>query len=476
MPETAEISQENREEICIPYNFIPYYWQIPSYNMLRDGFDRGIVVDHRRCGKDARFFNLIIEEMWNNPGLYYDVFPSQKQGRKILWEGYTNPDETGAGQQFIEKFLPKGIIVGKPNSTDMKFSIYTKGNRAHSMFQIIGTDQNRYESMRGTNPRGVVFSEQSRQHPGAWDVVRPILLNNHGWAIFQSTPNGNNHFKELYELAKKNKKWFTCLHTVNDTYDHNNKRLITKAQIAEEIRMGMTEDFAQQEFYCSWTQGVEGTYIGKQLQQCEIDGRILSLPYDPSYLVDTYWDLGVGDAMAVWFVQQVGKEVRFIDYHEETGSTFVYWARKLKDLNYLYGRHFAPFDIKNREMVGNEEAAKSRLAWAREVGINFQITPDASFENGVDAIRGLLGLCSFDEEKTAVGRKHLEQWGRVWNRIEQRYTDFEARNPHTHAGAAARYAAINIRQSQGYDVTKTREETHFKQQYRRDSGGSAMSV
>jgi len=199
------------------------------------------------------------------------------------------------------------------------------------------------------------------------------------------------------------------------------------------------------------------------------------LLFSTGSIVDTYWDIGsVHDA--VWFVQQVGKEVRFIDYEEAEGATWAYWARKLRDKDYLYSRPFAPFDIVGKEKAGEQEAAKTRLDWARDLGIFFQITPFASFENGVDAIRGLLGLCSFDEEKTAVGRKHLEQWGRVWNRLEQRYTDFEARNPHTHAGAAARYAAINIRQSQGYDVTKTREELHFKQQYRRDSGGSAMSV
>lgn len=473
----TDIEQKNIDEISIPYNFIPYYWQIPSYNMLRDGFRWGIWVDHRRCGKDARAFNLTIDEMWNNPGLYYNVFPSQKQGRKILWEGYTDPDETGAGQQFIELFLPKGILCSKPNNTDMKFSIYTKGNRAHSMFQIIGTDLNRYEAMRGTNPRGVVFSEQARQHPGALDVVRPILMKNSGWGILQSTPNGSNHFKELYERAKKNPKWFTCFHTVNDTYDNNNKRLITKAQIAEEIKMGMTEDFAQQEFYCSFLQGVEGTYVGKQLNQLELDGHICHVPYEKELLVDTYWDLGVGkDSMAVWFVQQVAKEVRFIDFEEATGSTFVYWARKLQDKGYLYGRHYAPFDIKVKEMVGKEEAALSRLEEARRVGIEFLITPDASFENGLAALRGLLGLCWFDEEKTKAGRDHLAQWGKVWNHSEQRYTDYEARNQHTHAGACGRYAAINIREAQGYDVTRSREELQFKGQYRRRRDVSPMAM
>jgi len=465
------------QDIDMPYGFVPYYWQIPSYNMLRDGYKRGIWVDHRRSGKDIRGFNLCVEEMWNNPGLYYYVFPSQKQGRKILWEGYTDPDDVGVGHKFVDKFLPKGILCGKPNNTDMKFSIYTKGNKTPSMFQIIGTDQNRYENMRGTNPRGVIFSEQARQHPGAWDVVRPILMKNGGWAIFQSTPNGKNHFKDLYDKAVLNKRWFTCLNTVNDTYNNHNKRMITREQIEEEIRMNMTEDFAQQEFYCSFMQGVEGTYVGRQMSDCELEGRIYDLPYDPSYLVDTYWDIGVADFDAVWFVQQVGKEIRFIDYEEVTGKTWNYWARVLQEKGYLYREHYAPFDIRNREKAGSgdDEIAKSRLQWAADVNINFAITPRASFENGILAIRGILNRASFDEKKTIVGRKHLEQWGRRWNRIEQRYTDFEADSVHTHAGAAGRYTALNIRQAEGYNVGQSSEEKRFKQRFGHNRSGSFMA-
>ena len=471
----TELEVKNLDSITLPYNFIPYWWQIPSYNMLKGGYLRGIWVDHRRCGKDIRGFNLIIEEMYNNPGLYYYVFPSQTQGRKILWEGYTDPDSFGTGHKFLDKFLPKGLLCGKPNNTDMKFSIHTKGNRGQSLFQIIGTDQNRYESMRGTNPRGVIFSEQARQHPGAWDVVRPILMKNHGWAIFQSTPNGKNHFKELYDKAVLNKKWFTCHHTVMDTYNDKNQRLITKAQIAEEIKMNMTEDFAQQEFYCSFMQGVEGTYVGRQMNDAELDGRILKVPYDPAYLVDTHWDIGVADFDSVWFVQRIGKEIRFIDYEEKAGVTWAYWARILQEKGYLYGKHYAPFDIRNREKAGKEEVAKSRLQWAADVGIIFAETPKASFENGLLALRGILCLCSFDEEKTEVGRRHLEQWGKVWDKKQQRYTDFEARTPHTHAGASGRYAALNIRASQGYDVSKSREEKRFKEIFRHSGGTSFMA-
>jgi len=285
MTETTILQPKNPSHITMPYQFIPYYWQIPSFNMLRDGYKRGIWVDHRRCGKDIRGFNLILEQMWLYPGLYYYVFPSQKQGRKILWEGYTDEGDT-----FFQTYLPKGILSTKLNKTDMKFSIYCKGNAGQSMFQIIGTDMGRYESMRGTNPRGVIFSEQARQHPGAWDVVRPILMKNGGWALFQSTPNGDNHFKQLYENAQKNPRWFTCLHTVDDTYTDKNVRMVTHQQIEDEIAMGMGEDFAQQEFWCSFKQGIEGTYVGKLMQDAEDQGRIEYLPYDPTYLVSTYWD------------------------------------------------------------------------------------------------------------------------------------------------------------------------------------------
>lgn len=49
-------TQPNTDEIDTPYRFTPYFWQVPSYNMLRNGFLRGIWVDYRRCGKDVRDF------------------------------------------------------------------------------------------------------------------------------------------------------------------------------------------------------------------------------------------------------------------------------------------------------------------------------------------------------------------------------------------------------------------------------------
>ena len=84
-----------------------------------------------------------------------------------------------------------------------------------SIIQIIGTDN--YDSIRGTNPRGCVFSEYAFQHPLAWEVVKPILKVNKGWAVFNTTPNGKNHAFDLYQVAKTDKSWFCEKLSISDT-------------------------------------------------------------------------------------------------------------------------------------------------------------------------------------------------------------------------------------------------------------------
>ena len=87
-----------------------------------------------------------------------------------------------------------------------------------------------------------------------------------------------------------------------------------------------------------------------------------------------------------------------------------------------------------------------------------------------------MGLSCFDEKKTEIGRRHLEQWGKVWNKQQQMYTEYEAQNLHKHAGASARYAGLNIRAAQGYDVSKSSEEKRFKEVFRHHGrSGSFMA-
>jgi len=109
----------------------------------------------------------------------------------------------------FKSFIPKEL---KLSEHDQEMKIKLKNG---SIMQIIGTDK--YDAIRGTNPIGCVFSEYAYQNPQVWDVIRPILKINGGWAAFNTTPNGENHSHDLGKMASMNPEWFYEVLTVEDT-------------------------------------------------------------------------------------------------------------------------------------------------------------------------------------------------------------------------------------------------------------------
>jgi len=428
-----------------PWNFKPYKWEIPIIKAFEKRLEIWMTL-HRRAGKDLlSFCHFLLPEAFEHPGTYQYIWPTLKQGRDSFWEG---KDEEG--RNVLDYYIPKEIII-KPDNADMKLTIHAIGGS--SQIQVFGTNKGQYVALRGKPSNGAVFSEFAFQDPRGESNVSPMLAKTGGWAVYDSTPNGNNHYKQGFYNAKSNPDCFAILKTVEETFGHDGKRLVTEAAIQKERDKGKTEDFINQEYYCSFMQGVEGTYLGKQLQQARNEGRISpNIHYDENFPVYTAWDLGVADFMSIIFYQVIGNEVHIIDYYENSGYSFVHYAHVLKDKGYYYGGHRAPHDIKVREMGSTnsrQERALSRLEKAAEVGIEFEIMPIITFESGVENARSVLRRCHINEVTCKVLIVHLEQWGRKWNDIAQQYSDFEDRNVHTHGGSSFRTMA-----------TVVTEETH----------------
>ena len=171
-------------EVTIPYKVKQRDYQLPLQKALDSGYRRAVIVWHRRAGKDKTLINLTIKKAWERVGAYYYFFPTYKQGKKILWDGMDRD-----GFRFMDHF-PKELLDGKPNDTEMKVKL-----RNGSIFQIIGTDN--IDSVVGTNQVGCVFSEYALQDTAAWDFIRPILLENDGWAVFDFNTRGDNHGKDI---------------------------------------------------------------------------------------------------------------------------------------------------------------------------------------------------------------------------------------------------------------------------------------
>jgi phage terminase large subunit len=72
------------------------------------------------------------------------------------------------------------------------------------------------------------------------------------------------------------------------------------------------------------------------MAKAEPKGRLIRVPHDPALSVKTWWDLGVGDATAIWFVQRAGLELQFIYYYEMSGEGLPHYALVVQTKGYVY--------------------------------------------------------------------------------------------------------------------------------------------
>jgi hypothetical protein len=425
-------------EIALPHNFTPRVYQVPLFRAVDNGFKRAVFIWHRRAGKDKSLTNLVAKKMMERVGAYYYFFPTYNQGRKILWDGMDRD-----GFRFIHHF-PKELI-SSINNQEMKLT-YKNG----SLFQVVGTDN--INSIVGTNPVGCVFSEYSLQDPKAWDFIRPILAENDGWAVFNYTPRGHNHGKQLYDMASASDKWFVQLLTVDDTKVLSQETL--DQEKAEMLSRTGNDGLYMQEYYCSFDVPIEGAYYGKQMMQAELEGRIGNVPYEPQLGVETYWDLGMDDSMTIWFVQRLGREVRLIDYYENSGEGIAHYAEILQDKHYVYTEHYAPHDIAVRELG----TGKSRSETAKSLGIDFEVIPKLSVEEGIEAARNLLSRCWFDKTKCQLGLNALNSYHKEWDEKNETWKSHPQHDWSSHGADSFRYLAVGLEEPR--NITKPNFKRH----------------
>src|SRR5262249_55168309 len=142
--------------------------------------------------------------------------------------------------------------------------------------------------------------EWSLSDPAAWDFIRPILAENGGWAWFIFTPRGKNHAHDLYQMAMDSPDWYANLLTVDDTKAISPQ--VLERERKEYIARGMESRFLQ-EYYCSFDAANFGSIFGQEMSAIERSGRITNVPYNAAYPVETWWDVGLRDTTAIWFVQ-----------------------------------------------------------------------------------------------------------------------------------------------------------------------------
>lgn len=160
-----------------------------------------------------------------------------------------------------------------------------------------------------------------------------------------------------------------------------------------------------------------GAYYAKQMLKARLEKRVCKVPHNPSKQVHTAWDLGVNDDMVIWYFQEDDTNpifINVIDYTEGTGEGLEYYKQIMGDKGYNYGRHFAPHDIKKRDLV----SGKNRIDRARdEVGIDFdRIERAQDVVEDINEVRRIFYRLRIDEERCSQGIKCLDNYRKDWDK------------------------------------------------------------
>ena len=400
-------------KIVIPYK--PRKHQKAVHNNLKRF---NVLVCHRRFGKTVLCINEILKKAMQNTlprPRYYYLAPTYSMAKRTAWD-------------YLKEYT--GVLPNvQYHETELRADL-PNGAR----IQLLGCE--RPDSLRGLYIDGVILDEVAQMPPRLWtEIIRPALSDREGWMVAIGTPQGHNAFFDLYDYANHQEGWYA------ETFKSSETGIISDLELNEAKHL-MPEEVYEAEFECSFDSAAIGSIYAKGLTKADEEGRITKIPYQTDIKVNTFWDLGMQDKTAIWFVQIKGSAFHIIDYYENSGESLEFYASVLDEKKYLYDTHYLPHDANVRELG----TGVSRVETAQSLGMRTSIVPKLSIDDGINAVRMLLSRCWFDHEKCKDGLDALRQYrwavsdkGEVKNRPEHSWC--------SHAADAFRYFAVGNNQS-----------------------------
>lgn len=418
-------------EVELPANgWQPEPHQMQAWAQMERGVKRAILIWHRRAGKDDIALHRTAVSAFERVGNYWHMLPEAAQARKAIWNA-VNPH---TGRRRIDDAFPESL---RDSTNNQEMFIRFKNG---STWQVVGSDN--FNSLVGAAPVGIVFSEYALANPTSWGILRPILLENGGWALFITTPRGHNHAARMYEAAVNDPNWFAERLTAHDT------TVFTAAQLVQERAEYLRENpedgeaLFEQEYEVSFEAAIRGAYYGKLMAAAQDEGRITAVPHVLGQPVWTAWDLGYGDNMVIWMVQQIAGSVRVIDLISGSGQGIPHYVKELNGRPYTFAEHLVPHDADNGELGTGER----RIDVMRRLGMkNVRVLPRLGVDDGVSAVRNLLPRCVFDKQKTQLGIDGLKQYRKSWDDVNKVFRNVPLHDWTSDFADAFRYLAVGLR-------------------------------
>jgi len=186
-------------------------------------------------------------------------------------------------------------------------------------------------------------------------------------------------------------------------------------------------------------------YYHQWILDAEKENRIHDFYIEPTLPVYTAHDIGINDSWSIVFWQQLGQEIRIINYYQNNNQGVTHYIDALHDFrdkyHINYGIHFGPHDVEVREL----STGVSRKQTFAKMGLTMVVSPNESIQEGINAVRMMLPKCHFHKTNCKELIEYLKIYRKEFNEKTQNFTNTPFHGPESHAADAFRYFALNAR-------------------------------
>ena len=413
---------------------------------LHDDKARYIVVTAgRRFGKSVFARMHCILNAIYNPGLYWIVNPTYRQGKQIHWHE-------------LKKEVPPSLIEYK-NEQELSMHLIN-GSR----IEIKGADNE--DALRGIGLKGVVMDEAADQKPHVWEeIIRPTLVDSEGWGIFIGTPKGFNWFYELWLRGQKKTKEYDPVWSSYQFSSYDNP-FLKKTEI-DKAKAETDEDTFSQEYLAQFKKFRGLIYKNFDRKVHVIDPIDISeyQGWELYRAVDFGFD---NPTTCLWIAIAPGENGKWyiIDEYYETKQSSDYHVGIILSKT---GQHF-PATL----TFGDPSAPQIMADWAKK---GLYITGARRDPNtnkgewvghGIDLIQERLKISAVDQQPQLFVFKNCENLIRefeIYRWKEEK--DMQLNNPgrpekaNDHLLDALRYFAVSYRGKQQYVVEDDKKDWSF---------------
>lgn len=426
--------------IKLPNNWRPRDYQLPAWRYLESGGKHAELIWHRRSGKDEIALHRTACAAFERVAGYWHMLPEYSQARKAIWDA-VNPH---TGKRRIDEAFPLEL---RKTTRNQEMMIEFKNG---SSWQVVGSDN--FNSLVGSTPAGIVYSEWALANPSARAYLRPILAENNGWQIFITTPRGRNHAYTTLKAAEKDKDAFAQILDATET------GIFSESLLASELQAYIStfgEDYGrakfEQEYLCSFEAANLGSILARAIGIAEKNGRVSDeVTFDEfGAPLEISADIGRRDTATWWFWQPKTGGYSIVDHDSGWGLDAEEWCYRLKAKIEQYelagkktalGKIWLPHDARAKTFAAKRSAVEIFADFFGHDKVD--ITPDSKKSDRVNAARVLIPRIEFNATKCHNGLEALRAWSYEYNEDTKTFSSEPLHDWASHDGDGFSYGCL----------------------------------